>query len=588
MIRCKLIEYISEDSESIARIDRAVIGDNLTLGRAAACKIYLPDPRVKLDHATIARAEDGFLYVHSNTGVVLVDGAAVTAQRLVMGQSITIASYDFKVEALRDGPGPAQAELSLSFTHRAMPLTAAAAMGNHTELRPSWVNRRSLSWLAIALAGIFLLGLPVWLAYQPGQPVQAATAKTGAAPVHWTHRFQSIDTLWNPGPISSAHRNIAQNCRACHDKPFVQVEDQSCTACHKNTGAHISGNAGMQAVMFENQRCASCHREHQGEDSMKKVAAQSCESCHSDIKKYAPDAKLKNVGDFENDHPAFRLSMKTGKKPTEVQRLAQTPQLKEASGLKFTHALHLDKKGVKSPDGPAATGGRVQLECDSCHALDSAKVRYEPVTMEKHCSGCHRLSVEVQDPGRQVPHAKPEVVMTALRDIYAALAVSRFPSQLVTMNSMLQRPQAQAAPVQLKPAALWVEDRTLAAAKALFESSTGTCLTCHEIEKSPGTANQKWTVQPVLSTLHWLPKSQFTHLQHSNASCESCHKAAASKSSSDILIPPIETCRDCHASAVSASDTKVPSRCESCHDFHGPVVHPSFDKNRAVAHKATP
>ena len=59
MIRCKLVEYINPDAtQSQARVDRAVAGEVLGLGRAASCKIYLPDPRVRLEHASIHRAED--------------------------------------------------------------------------------------------------------------------------------------------------------------------------------------------------------------------------------------------------------------------------------------------------------------------------------------------------------------------------------------------------------------------------------------------------------------------------------------------------------------------------------------------------
>ena len=86
MIRCKLVETIHPDDTQVgARVGRAVSGETLSLGRAAACKIFLPDPRIRLEHATIRRAEDGALYLDA-TGPVVIDQRAQTSVRLVVGQ----------------------------------------------------------------------------------------------------------------------------------------------------------------------------------------------------------------------------------------------------------------------------------------------------------------------------------------------------------------------------------------------------------------------------------------------------------------------------------------------------------------------
>ena len=76
MIRCKLVEYTNPDaSQTQARMDRAVAGEVLGIGRAASCRIYLPDPRVRLEHAAIRRAEDGYLYLDA-AGPVFVNQRA--------------------------------------------------------------------------------------------------------------------------------------------------------------------------------------------------------------------------------------------------------------------------------------------------------------------------------------------------------------------------------------------------------------------------------------------------------------------------------------------------------------------------------
>ena len=90
-----------------------------------------------------------------------------------------------------------------------------------------------------------------------------------------------------------------------------------------------------------------------------------------------------------------------------------------------------------------------------------------------------------------------------------------------------------------------------------------------------------WTIRPVVATDHWLPKSRFSHAQHKNAECATCHTAKNSKSASDILIPDIAACRTCHAGAVATKD-QIVSRCDSCHGFHIPTEHPAFRQRLAA------
>ena len=590
MIRCKLVEQVHPDAtEAVARVDRAVAGETLSLGRAASCKIYLPDPRVRLEHATIRRAEDGFLYVDA-AGPVFVNQRPETTVRLALGQTITIGPYDFVVEALQDGAARATAQLTLAFALRASALAQASAglARSGVGLRESWVTRRRLSWIASLLVLALCAALPAWHAYhpQPAQGTAAASAATGGAPAQWAAwvlaRTTRLDTFWNPGPLSSAHQNFAQDCRACHAKPFERVADASCTHCHKGVGAHAS-NAVVEQSAFGGQRCATCHKDHQGPGSMRVVDAMGCVQCHSDVRRHAPKTLLGNVSDFARDHPAFRLSMPPSTPGSAVLRVAQTPSLKNDPALKFPHELHLDRRGIKSPEGPAATGGRVQLECASCHTLDGPTARYQPVRMDRHCQGCHRLSVDPQAPERQVPHAAPEVVRTAVREIYASLAVDRFPASLVTVNSLLQRPAAQAPEARATGAARWVQEQSEKTLASMIDKPTGECRTCHTVSAQPATPGKprSWSVAAVGGSSHWLPHSRFSHTQHTNTDCASCHQAGKSRLASDILVPDIKVCQGCHTGAKAEGD-KVVSRCESCHGFHDKTPHPAFGKSAAA------
>jgi hypothetical protein len=48
-------------------------------------------------------------------------------------------------------------------------------------------------------------------------------------------------------------------------------------------------------------------------------------------------------------------------------------------------------------------------------------------------------------------------------------------------------------------------------------------------------------------------------------SCASCHnKTETSKETSDVLIPSVKVCQECHHSGANAAE----SRCFECHTYH--------------------
>ena len=73
---------------------------------------------------------------------------------------------------------------------------------------------------------------------------------------------------------------------------------------------------------------------------------------------------------------------------------------------------------------------------------------------------------------------------------------------------------------------------------------------------------------------HYLPKGRFPHNQHKtydrktgDAACVTCHKGVmASKASTDVLLPSVTQCRDCHGSSNVA--TNVAATCSTCHGYH--------------------
>jgi predicted CXXCH cytochrome family protein len=63
----------------------------------------------------------------------------------------------------------------------------------------------------------------------------------------------------------------------------------------------------------------------------------------------------------------------------------------------------------------------------------------------------------------------------------------------------------------------------------------------------------------------WMPRARFDHRSHQLATCTSCHTTAAtSTETSDVLMPAIATCQQCHSDNRRAAD----ARCFVCHDYH--------------------
>ena len=578
MIRCKLIELAGADGAAAGvRAGRSVTGETLSFGRATSCKIYIPDASIRLDHASIYRAEDGHLYLQAS-GPVYLEQKLQSKFQLEAGQLIVIGPYEFRVDALSDGAEHATASITLSYGQPDNKAAAPAASPQDL-IHTGWTRfftRRLLAWSLSLMVIVFCGVLPLRTVYTPLH-VHLAAPQSPMAVTQAALRTAGpprLDAFWNPGPISSAHQNFGSQCRLCHDRPFERVRDASCLACHTTVGEHIA-DKGLQHEAFKGQRCATCHKDHQGVAGMKKADAIGCVQCHDDIRRFAAKSMLDDIADFADKHPAFKLSMvqpdgALASHPT-IKRVAQTPALQYPNGLKFPHDVHLAKAGIESPAGDPAKRGRVVLECANCHIPNAAGDGFEAVSMEKNCQGCHRLAVSPQAPERQVPHGKPADVAVAVREMYAGLALDRYPAQLTTVNTLLQRPVDAQIPAQLIPARRWIQEQTQASLIQMFESPKGVCLTCHQITPKPDAGS--WLVAPVAYTHQWLPKSRFSHLQHASAACDTCHAAATSKNAADILIPDIDSCRDCHTGS-KPSGNKVLSSCDSCHGFHAPVQHP--------------
>ncbi len=379
------------------------------------------------------------------------------------------------------------------------------------------------------------------------------------------HGFARNSDAFTSGPIHSSHAAFGNNCAACHSANAVfgsKVTDQSCLGCHDGP-VH-------QAQQTFTPRCADCHVEHQGSPQLSRISDTSCTQCHANLKTKNGTVKFAAaIRSFSDGHPEF-----ASKRPGQT----------DPGTIRFNHAVHL-KKSIRGPSG------NVELQCSDCHrpagtkapwpygrvgelAADSGvpdavqprhvstRAYMAPVNYEEHCSSCHPIEVALgydKSVSGILPHKKPE----AVRDF----AVQRFqsyiashPAELHAASPLPRLPNRPAAS-QPRNAGEWVGQRMAEAEQLLWSK---TCKECHNLSYSAGPTLP--VVAKAAVTARWFKDAHFDHQSHQMLTCESCHtKAKTSTATSDVLLPGIQVCRECHTTTNQAA---AEARCFECHEYH--------------------
>ncbi len=365
-------------------------------------------------------------------------------------------------------------------------------------------NKRQWSWTVAAIVLLVALLLPSLNIISPG--------------------------VLQAGPIHPAHATTGGDCSACHVKAFERVPDDACTACHSVT-RHVADTA---ASVLGHTRCASCHLEHNEPAQLVNQHQDLCTDCHTD------------AGDFHDDHPEFDL---------------EQTQSELESNLRFDHAVHLDSAGIVTPDG------RRVVECAECHIAEPGGAGMQAIVMVDHCSGCHTLAFDPDDPSRVVPHGDPEAVLQTLVEYYSARLLGEDPA---SSEQRVRRPGQSLSRADRDRVAAEARVKALEVAEDLFERRA--CANCHVVTKDASNADAPWLVAPVEIRASFLPNANFSHAAHRTeiSSCENCHNASSSTAAADVLIPHLDSCRDCHGSGVARRNTaqQTPSTCVMCHSFH--------------------
>jgi hypothetical protein len=382
-----------------------------------------------------------------------------------------------------------------------------------------------------------LRGIPRWRRILSG-----AFVIVGLAWLGW-HAVAGSPKPYNAGPLGHAHALLGQKCSACHVSQASyrkSATDQACLGCHDGPIHH--------ANQTFTPSCSSCHVEHQG------TLRRACTQCHADLQTTHGPAKIvSNIRGFDGSHPEFAVLRARSSDPGTI---------------KFNHRVHL-KEDLRGASGP------VQLKCADCHQTSRASLDrsyMQPVAYEKHCASCHTLQFERRF-SESAPHKEPKVVYDfVLQKLTGYIAAH--PAEIPLVDEPDKRLPTRPPQPPARNAAEWVQQRMTDAQLLLWRKS---CKECHSM-RYPNGPDALPLVAKSAVTARWLPHAEFDHEAHQMVQCESCHvKTNDSRETSDVLIPGVKTCQQCHRSDKDAAEV----RCFECHVYH------DWSKEKPAAGKYT-
>ncbi len=532
----------------VAYEDDIHFGDALTIGRGASQAVFLSDMRAALEHARITSVGRGRYRLESLIDAgVRVDGNIVQQATLAAGAQIEIGSTRI---ALLDPPEDYDAAVEIS-TIDASELAARAARKRvPTSLAETRLGKRAAAWLL--LVGTLLFGLLLPLGAHYSRDLSELLLSTP---------LPSRDA-WQAGELDSAHHFFGSDCNQCHSEGFRWVKDKDCQTCHKDTPAHADPVTFNLPELGE-ARCAHCHRDHNGNGGLVREDQALCADCHVGLAGASGGAStLDDIGDFGTAHPEFKVALPAWDAEDRFapQRVELSAGLQERSGLKFPHELHLDPAGIQAPDGDRT------LACADCHRPQPGGARMQPVEFESMCQSCHRLTFDITDPQREVPHGRISEIFHMLDEFYARRALEGQVAEETAPQALRtrRRPGQTVTTEERQLALTWARDKSRQVGERLFNG--GTCSVCHATGPGPS-IEEPWKVAPVRVAGTWFPKSHFTHRKHTTMACADCHAAETSEASSDLLLPDIANCRQCHAGEQGGRD-RLQSGCIACHGYH--------------------
>ena len=418
------------------------------------------------------------------------------------------------------------------------------------------------------------------------------------------------DNFVNPGPISSVHASEhfakthhkisgdASICAACHagakDSAAAwhtkalgafkdglaladlikrgpiesSTMDKSCLACHQGKEFH-------QPNMPADFACHQCHKEHGTSGFMPPVDNAYCTACHGSADLMAKSRDL-GAGTSPHAFPKFpagsdgktQLRVRPEGGYTEVINAFQTDhpefrqikdKVKDTNTLKFNHAAHMGKGNMPR-----------NLNCADCHQQDSRGEYQLPITYSKHCAECHTLQFDEKTPGLALPHGDPYYVRAFLRSLNIQYeefgrdveGVTRREDLIDYIRGKRAGIEGQYKTGEDLEQMVFFSDKGTKFANGQRAAFTG-CVVCHDV-KPAESINATPKIEKVGVPVRWMTLGKFDHSLHQKGlTCLDCHDVMKSELTSDLNLPSIKSCIDCHSPQGG-----IDHRCTSCHTYH--------------------
>jgi hypothetical protein len=413
----------------------------------------------------------------------------------------------------------------------------------------------------------------------------------GTAAVMLYHKLGD-ERFYSPGDISRSHAPFAHKCDKCHVQQAGLAQlpamlrgvassalQAGCIDCHKAHDFH-------QPNVVANISCLACHREHTGSGRMPDPTDTHCAACHNNAPvmqasyekgKSVPPEKLHRpapgglvrfeplrpergftqlIASFDTDHPEFQIHRE---------------KLRDPNTLRFNHQRH-------EADDIPLIGGR-RLDCADCHRPDATGRHFQRMTFEANCRACHALQFDPETPDLHLPHGDPEALRAFLRTLptqYAryALNVKKLPASEVNgfvAQQMTRIRTRYRSGENLEEQAFFSTAKVAPAMRVGDLPEQGRplfpgCAYCHQVQRVAGAAPR--VTKPFIPD-RWLSRSEFNHARHAGIACRDCHHVSQSRDTADVLLPGIDTCRQCHAPKIADKPgSGVVHTCITCHSYH--------------------
>lgn len=564
--RIRSIDFTAAGREIVRT--REVSAEAIIVGRDATNAIHLPDLAVEQQHVRISATPGGSLALEAvgSLGFTL-DGRQVTSASVdpARGGELGVGAYLLGIGLEDTGEGGPR--VTITVRQRADDEGEGKDRLRGFALSSALPGKRAMAWAGLVAILIAFLAIPIYT-HLNRERVDPDLQAVGAV---------RMDASWSTGALSSAHHGLEDNCEACHVEPFVAVQDATCLTCHEGIADHADAPrmalgmpefSGSDALLWDIAQafgkpgpgaCSDCHTEHEGAGRMEPTAQAFCSDCHDTLDARLTDTALGNARDFGELHPQFKVAVLPTQGASRPVRVSLDSNPMDWNGLRFPHDVHLDvTSGVTQMArrlGRNAGYGDV-LECSSCHTPTADGVRFLPVNMEENCEACHSLVYDqVGTTFRTLSHGNVEQAQADL------LAADRSPRRPVTTGRRRPGDYAEGGIYygnfsRVTPSVL----------RSSAMSEDGICGECH----LPGNPAQgALSVAPVTQRDRFMLHGWFDHAAHTQETCSSCHAAETSGSATDLLLPDLASCQDCHEGEASRT-AEVPSTCSMCHSYHPP------------------